>query len=229
MAIKRCLGAGGPFLPQQCSWRPCWVQGDTLKKGTGPRQALAFPGCDVFFQELHKHFQLQREGKAGRPRPWEHRWASWRRRAEEPQGGCGQKELGGMSGMGGWRRLQWAAGSGCEEPTGHMGPGEGPHSILPASTSLICKEAASILLCYVGACLLGPFTGSIGKMAITIHPVKAVGLMSGVSEGLSPTSWPSLPAPAPLGLYPAFPKENPSQSQSYSRQPALPWTLFRLN
>ena len=44
----------------------------------------------------------------GRPRLWEHRQASWGRRKAEAQGGCGQEELGGGSGMGGWKGLHQA-------------------------------------------------------------------------------------------------------------------------
>lgn len=66
-------------------------------------------------------------------------------------------------------------GRGCTREQGqrggHLEIGGGPHSTFPASTSLLCIESVSILLCCLGACLSGPFTVSIRKTATT-HVVR---------------------------------------------------------
>lgn len=120
------------------------------------------PGCKAFVQELHGHLQNYCEGGA-RLRLWEHGQASRRRwgwkSSREATARRNRRNWGNMSGKGGCRRLQRAAGSEHEGPASHVERGKGLHSVPLASSFPICEETASASG--------GPLTESIRKMVMS--------------------------------------------------------------
>lgn len=155
VATRTVAGSSGdPVLPSGVFMEAplCPGPGAAALSKTGPRQAPVSPGRTAFIQELQEHLQddCVRAGGAGL-RLWEHRQASqkrWGRRSCREA--AARRNRDNMSEQGGWRRLQWAAGSEREGPASHAShgvPGKGPHSVPLASTFPTCKKRPPVCSC----------------------------------------------------------------------------------
>lgn len=137
----------------------------------------------------------------------------WRSNGEA----VGRRNWGSMSRKGAWRRLQWAARSGCEGHGHEPGIRKGPPSLHPASISPSVRRDhwdPPVLLRHLSPGLPHCVHQENGK-----NPVKEVGLLTSVPEGPEPDLLP-FPTPAPLGN--CIPRPSPRASPARAGWDSLP-------